>query len=70
MKYAWIKAHRDSFPVVRMCKTLVVSKSGYYKWLKREPGPREQRSLRIRQVVREFYEVLMGFTAVTRLLVC
>ena len=34
MKYAWIKSHRDSFPVKTMCRVLRVSSSGYYGWLK------------------------------------
>lgn len=60
MKYAWIKSKRDSFPIVRMCKTLGVSKSGFYKWLKKKPSPRELRSLRIRHVVRAIYESTHG----------
>lgn len=60
MKYAWLKAHRDSFPIIRMCETLGVSRSGYYKWLQRKPGPRELRSLRIRRDVRKLYESSHG----------
>ena len=61
MKYAWIQHHRDSFPVVTMCRVLQVSKSGFYKWLKAKllgatPSPRAQRSARIRATVREIHE--------------
>jgi putative transposase len=56
VKYAWIDDHRDSFPIVRMCETLDVSKSGYYKWRNKEPSPRELRSARIRETVRQFHE--------------
>ena len=35
MKYAWIKKHRDRWPVRRMCRVLKTSPSGYYDWLKR-----------------------------------
>ena len=43
MKYAWIRAHRDSYPVKIMCKVLEVSTSGYYDSLKPTPSPRQQR---------------------------
>lgn len=32
MKYAFIEAEKGRFPVVLMCKTLGVSRSGYYAW--------------------------------------
>lgn len=56
MKYAWIQRHRDSFPVVTMCRVLRVSKSGFYKSLKAEPSPRTQRSERIRATVLDIHE--------------
>jgi transposase InsO family protein len=43
VKYAWIRAHRDSYPVKIMCKVLEVSTSGYYDSLKPTPSPRQQR---------------------------
>src|SRR3990167_11375417 len=30
VKYAWIREHRDSFPIVVACDVLEVSASGYY----------------------------------------
>lgn len=39
MKYAWIAQHR-SHPVSLLCEVLGVSRSGYYSWLNRAPGPR------------------------------
>jgi len=51
VKYAWIREHRDSYPVAAMCRTLHVSSSGYYDWLDRPPSPRAQRHLRIQQAV-------------------
>ena len=56
MKYAWIKDHRDSFPVVAMCRVLQVSKSGYYRWVKAKPSLRTLRSLRIQASVKQVYE--------------
>jgi putative transposase len=55
VKYAWIREHRDSFPVVVACDVLEVSTSGYYAWLDREPSPRSRRTARIREAVREVH---------------
>lgn len=48
MKYAWIHAHRDSFPVALSCVVLEVSKSGYYASIDREASERAKRHERIR----------------------
>jgi len=56
MKYAWIQEHRDSFPVAAMCRTLKVSKSGFYHSQSAEPSARAQRSQRIREAVKQVYE--------------
>jgi putative transposase len=55
VKYAWIRQHRDSFPVVVACQVLEVSTSGYYAALDREPSPRAERTARIRQAVQEVH---------------
>ena len=55
MRYAWIREHRDSFPVALACDVLEVSASGYYAWLDREPSPRAQRTARIRQAVQQVH---------------
>lgn len=56
MKYAWIQQHRDSFCVQLMCQVLKVSKSAFYAWKNRIPGPRKQRSARIREDVAQVFE--------------
>jgi len=55
VKYAWIREHRDSFPVVFACDVLEVSSSGYYAWFDRAPSPRARRTARIRAAVREVH---------------
>ena len=41
MKYCFIQENRDAFPVVKMCKNLDVSKSGYYDWKGRRKSSRK-----------------------------
>ena len=56
MKYAWTQQHSDSSPVSVMCQVLRASKSAYYAWKKRAPGPRQQRTERIRKDVQQVFE--------------
>ena len=55
MKYAWIREHRDSFPVAVLCDALEVSASGYYAWLDRPPSPRAQRHDQIQAAVQQVH---------------
>ena len=55
MKYAWIREHRDSFPVARMCEVLGVSTSGYHASIDRELSPRAQRHERIKSAVAQVH---------------
>lgn len=42
MKYAWIEAQGDQYPVSRMCRVLGVSRTGYLQWRVREPSARQR----------------------------
>lgn len=56
MKYAWIKEHRDNYSVVRLCRAMRVSKSGFYRWIECEPSQRSRRSVSIRDAVLDVYQ--------------
>jgi putative transposase len=60
VKYAWIREHRDSFPVAVLCDALEVSASGYYAWLDRPPSPRAQRHDQIQAAVRQVHAESYG----------
>ena len=55
MKYAWIRAHRDSYPVKIMCQVLEVSASGYYDSLQQTSSPRQQRREQIASAAEAAY---------------
>lgn len=56
MKYAWIQQQQDSYSIASLCRVLQVSKSGFYKSLRAEPGPRAQRTAKIRAAVQQVHE--------------
>jgi putative transposase len=60
VKYAWIQAHRDSFPVALMCDVFDVSKSGYYASIDRPRSPRAERHERIKAAVAQVHALSHG----------
>ena len=60
MKYAWIREHRDSFPVAVLCQVLEVSTSGYYAWRDRPLSPRAKRHGQIQAAVRQVHDESHG----------
>jgi len=40
MNYGFIREYRSEHSLVVMCRVLGVSRSGYYAWIGRTPGPR------------------------------
>ena len=58
MKFEFINAHRNTFSVVRMCKILQVSTSGYYEWLRkseREATEREKWQQELKKGILTFF---------------
>ena len=48
------------YSVVRMCRAMRVSKSGFYKWLNSDPSPRSKRTALIRASVLEVFQESNG----------
>jgi putative transposase len=40
MKYKFVHTYRSRFRIQKMCQVLNISRSGYYKWIHREPSKR------------------------------
>lgn len=60
MIYGFIQAHSEEYTIVKMCKLLAVSKSGYYKWIhnhKQSPSEKElYRNEVQRKIKKSFHE--------------
>jgi putative transposase len=55
MKYIFIRDHRSLFRLEKMCRILLVSKSGYYRWLKRHKSKTLLANKRILKMIREIF---------------
>ena len=55
MRYQFISDEKKAYPVVLMCKVLLVSRSGYYRWAKGFKSPRKLEYERLRPVVKEIH---------------
>lgn len=51
-----MKIYQQDFPVERMAKVLGVSRSGYYHYLKAQPGTREQENQRLLEKISLIYQ--------------
>ena len=55
MRYAFIRDHRQEFPVNPMCRILKVQKSGFYKWLAVPESRRRQEDKKLLGEIRHFF---------------
>ena len=62
-----MKAHQAEHSVALMCRTLHISRSGYYAWLKRPPSRRSRRDGDLRQQVRSIHSKSRGTYGVPRI---
>lgn len=55
MRFAFIQAHAEQFHVVTMCRVLVVSKAGYYAWVRRAPSTRAEQDAGLTETIRDVF---------------
>lgn len=60
MMCQFILEHERVFPVSRMCAVLGVSRSGYYAWKGRVPGPREKANATLATEIKAVYTESRG----------
>ncbi|NOU74202.1 IS3 family transposase [Paenibacillus sp. LMG 31458] len=71
MIYPFIYKQRFQYRVEKMCTILKVSKSGYYKWIQREPSAREKRLKVLEKQIRSlfnYYKKRAGSPTITEVL--
>jgi putative transposase len=56
MKFAFIREHRQEFPVEILCEILDVSRSGFYAWLDRPRSSRHQRRQDLLAKIRQVHQ--------------
>ena len=64
--YAFIKAHRDQYPVDVMCRVLEVAPSGYYAWLQQPLSNRAQEDARLLRLIRASFIASQGIYGAPR----
>lgn len=55
MRFAFIREHRDRWPIVRLCRVLQVSTRGYRAWVSRPLCERQRTDLKVLAHIREHY---------------
>ena len=60
MRCQFIQDNRSSFPVKKMCQSLQVSLSGYYRWISAPVSRRKAENLRLRSRIKEIYQAHNG----------
>lgn len=60
MRYACIEQHRDDYAVSRMCRLLLVSRTGYLQWRRRAPSARAQANARLNAHVAALHAASKG----------
>lgn len=56
MRYQFIEAYREEYPVRVLCETLEVSESGYYDWRKRPMSQHAQTDAQLAEQIRVIYQ--------------
>lgn len=55
MKYTFIKAHRNIYPVILLCEVMDVSRRGFYKWLIRPHSARAKENQQLTESINQIF---------------
>jgi len=53
VRYAFIQAHEDQYPVRTLCRMMSVHRSGYYAWRKQPHSPRQAENARLVGLIKQ-----------------
>ncbi len=56
VRYAWIKEHKDIFPVTVMCRFVKVSRSSYYEWLDSPEGSKTRQDKELTKIITSIFK--------------
>ena len=56
MKYRFIQAHRTEHRLTGLCRTLGVSRSGYYAWRQRPASARATANARLLEQIQQLHQ--------------
>ena len=56
MKYGFVKAHRSTFSIKKMCRVLEISKSGYYKYQTKPASQRDKDDDKLLSRIKDIYK--------------
>lgn len=60
MRFQFIAANQQEFPIRRMCQVLAVSASGFYAWRKQQPSARKMANEKLLSQIKVVYEQSHG----------
>jgi putative transposase len=60
VRFAFIRDHREDFPIDLLCEVLRVSRAGYYAWASRPAGPAAARREQLIALIREIHAESRG----------
>lgn len=67
IRYLYIQASRNKYPIAKMVRWAKVSRSGFYAWLRRKPSLRDRTNDELLRQIQKIYENSHGTYGSTRI---